>query len=92
MIRNLERLLAPKSVAIIGASDTTGKVGYNVLKNIVDGGFAGTVYPVNAKRDLVQGHRTYRSILDTPTVPDLAVICTPASTVPDLIRQCGEKG
>jgi acetyltransferase len=91
-VRNLERMLAPGAVAVVGASEASGKVGYNVLKNVIDGGFAGPVYPVNAKRDSVQGKTSYRSILDTPTVPDLAIICTPAPTVPSLIRQCGEKG
>jgi acetyltransferase len=91
-VRNLERMLAPGAVAIVGASEAPGKVGYNVLRNVIDGGFAGPVYPVNAKRDSVQGKTAYRSILDTPTVPDLAIICTPAPTVPNLIRQCGEKG
>ncbi|MFZ5831912.1 MAG: acetate--CoA ligase family protein, partial [Planctomycetota bacterium] len=91
-ILNLDKIFAPQRVAVIGASDTTTSVGYTVLRNLVGSGFRGVVYPVNPKRDSVQGIHAYRDIRGLPHVPDLAVICTPAPSVPALIRECGESG
>ncbi|MFO0920935.1 MAG: bifunctional acetate--CoA ligase family protein/GNAT family N-acetyltransferase [Pirellulales bacterium] len=90
--QNLSRLFSPKSIAVIGASDVPGKVGYNVLQNIMQGGYAGSVFPINARTDRVQGQKAWSSLDQLPSVPELAVICTPASTVPGLIRQCGSMG
>ena len=91
-IRNLEKIFRPHRVAIVGASDQPGKVGFTLLRNMITAGFAGVVYPVNAKRDSVQGIQAYASVADLPHPVDLAVICTPAATVPQVIRQCGEAG
>ncbi|MEP9373655.1 bifunctional acetate--CoA ligase family protein/GNAT family N-acetyltransferase [Mesorhizobium sp. KR1-2] len=91
-IRNLEYAVHPKSVAVIGASVREGSVGRVVMDNIVAGGFEGEIWPVNPKYDLVAGRRCYARVKDIPGVPDLAVIVTPPSVVPDLIRQLGEKG
>jgi len=88
----LEKIFAPHRVAVIGASDTTTSVGYTVLKNLVGSGFRGVVYPVNPKRESVQGIQAYKDIPSLPSPPDLAVICTPAHTVPALVRACGEAG
>jgi acetyltransferase len=79
-------------VAVIGASDTPTSVGYTVLRNLVGLGFRGVVYPVNPKRESVQGIQAYADIPSLPHAPDLAVICTPAPTVPELVRACGEAG
>ena len=91
-IRNLDKIFEPHRVAVIGASDTPTSVGYTVLRNLVGSGFRGVVYPVNAKREAVQGVQAYTDIPSLPHVPDLAVICTPAHSVPLLVRQCGEAG
>ena len=91
-IRNLGKIFDPHHVAVVGASDTPTSVGYTVLRNLIGSGFRGVVYPVNAKRESVQGIQAYHDIRSLPRVPDLAVICTPASTVPGLIRECGEAG
>ncbi|HVX62744.1 MAG TPA: bifunctional acetate--CoA ligase family protein/GNAT family N-acetyltransferase [Pirellulales bacterium] len=91
-IRNLEKIFRPHRVAIVGASDQQGKVGFTLLRNMITAGFAGVVYPVNAKRDSVQGIQAYASVADLPHPVDLAVICTPAATAPQVIRQCGEAG
>ena len=91
-IRNLDKIFEPHRVAVIGASDAPTSVGYTVLRNLVGSGFRGVVYPVNPKREAVQGIQAYKDIPSLPHAPDLAVICTPAPSVPMLIRQCGEAG
>ena len=91
-IRNLDKIFEPHRVAVIGASDAPTSVGYTVLRNLVGSGFRGVVYPVNPKREAVQGIQAYKDIPSLPHAPDLAVICTPAPSVPELVRQCGEAG
>ena len=91
-IRNLERALAPRSVAVIGASNREGAVGYVVLNNILKGGFVGQVYPVNVKYDEVLGLKCYRHIAQMPEAPDLAVIMTPPDTVVDIVAELGKRG
>ncbi|MCD6163856.1 MAG: CoA-binding protein [Candidatus Odinarchaeota archaeon] len=68
----------PKSVAVIGTSATPGKLGYNVLSNLIEGKFRGKVYPINPKADEILGLRCYKSILDVPDEVDLAVLIVPA--------------
>lgn len=89
---NLNKLLHPKSVALIGASDTHLSIGNVVMKNLLNGGFDGAIMPVNPKYETVCGVYAYKTVNDLPVVPDLAVICTPAKTVPAIIQQLGEKG
>jgi acetyltransferase len=91
-VRNLDKIFDPHRVAVIGASDTTTSVGYTVLRNLIGSGFRGVVYPVNARRESVQGIQAYKDIASLPHSPDLAVICTPSTTVPALIRSLGEAG
>ncbi|NMC21400.1 MAG: bifunctional acetate--CoA ligase family protein/GNAT family N-acetyltransferase [Thermogutta sp.] len=91
-IENLNKIFHPQRVAVIGASDTPTSVGYTVLKNLVGSGFQGVVYPVNSKRESVQGIHAYKDVQSLPHPPDLAVICTPGRTVPGLIRDLGEVG
>ncbi len=89
---NLDKIFDPRRVAVIGASDTPTSVGYTVLRNLVGSGFRGVVYPVNPNRESVQGIQAYKDVASLPHPPDLAVICTPAVTVPGLIRSLGEVG
>ncbi|MFN0054471.1 MAG: GNAT family N-acetyltransferase [Planctomycetales bacterium] len=91
-IRNLDCIFKPKRIAVVGASDDKSKVGYMVLRNLIGAGYSGVVYPVNSRREAVQGIPAYARIDCTPHVPDLAVICTPAATVPGLIDECGAGG
>ncbi len=91
-IRNLDKIFNPHRVAVIGASDTPTSVGYTVLRNLIGSGFRGVVYPVNPKRESVQGIAAHKDVFSLPHAPDLAVICTPARTVPGIVRQCGEAG
>lgn len=89
---NLNKLFHPESVALIGASDTANSIGQVVLKNMLAGGFRGPVYAVNPKYKSIQDQPCYQNIGDLPSVPDLAVICTPAKTVPGIITELGEHG
>ncbi len=91
-IHNLNKIFNPHRVAVIGASDTPSSVGYTVLKNLVGSGFRGVVYPVNPKREAVQGIQAYPDVQSLPHAPDLAVICTRAQTVPGLLNDLGEAG
>lgn len=90
--RNLEFLLQPRSVALIGASDRPHSVGATVMRNLLAGGFAGPIWPVNPRRSAVAAQRAYASVKDLPAAPDLAVICTPAGTIPGLIGELGRLG
>jgi len=96
VLRNVHRSLVgifhPKNVAVIGASEAAGSVGRTLLWNLVSSPFGGTVYPVNPKHASVLGIRTYPSIADVPDAVDLAVVATPASTVPEIIGQCADAG
>ena len=89
---NLEHLLAPASVAVVGASDRPGSVGATVWRNLVGGGFRGALWPVNRRHTVVAGVRTYATPAQLPAVPDLAVICTPAPGIPALIGELGARG
>ena len=90
--RPLEFFFSPRSVAVIGATEKPGSVGRALLRNLISSPFGGTVYPVNPKRSSVLGVKAYASLADLPEKPELAVIATPAHTVPELVRQCGEAG
>ena len=89
-MRSLDKIFAPHSIAVIGASDAPGKVGTVTLSNLVQGGFSGRIYPVNPSRETVQGLSAYRSMSDVPETVDLAIVCTPAQSVAELVVQCGE--
>jgi acetyltransferase len=91
-IRNLDALFRPGSVAVIGASDREGSLGLLVMRNLLQGGFAGPVWPVNPRREFVAGVRAYSAVAALPGVADLAVVCTPAATVPGLIAELGRAG
>lgn len=91
-IRNLEGAAHPRSVAIIGASPRAGSVGGIVLSNIVEGGFEGSVWPVNPKHREIAGMVCHRRVADLPEAPDLAIIVTPPRTVPGLIAELAQKG
>ena len=87
---SLNAFFKPKTVAVIGASEKPGGVGRALLENL--GTFHGALYPVNAQRDSVLGKKAYRSIASVPAKVDLAVIATPAATVPGIIRECVQAG
>ena len=92
--KDLELLFEPASVAVIGASPSPTKLGYAVLKNLVEGGYMqqGIVYPINPTAKEILGCRAYPSVLDVPEPIDLAVIIVPHPHVPSVLRTCGQKG
>jgi len=85
---HLRSIFAPRSIALIGATDRPGSVGRTLFWNLLSHPFGGTVYPVNAKRRSVLGIRAYPSIAEVPEPVDLAIVATPAPTVPGVIREC----
>lgn len=82
----------PKNIAVIGAKDEIQSVAGTLLANLVKGKFSGKIYPINPKRETVQGLKAYSSVEHVPDQIDLAVIITPAKTVPALIKECSEAG
>jgi len=88
----LERFFTPRSVAVVGASRTPGKVGHDVAQNLLKGGFEGPLYPVNPKADEVLGLRCYPDLPSIGEPIDLAVVAIPAQGVPAVIEQCAEAG
>lgn len=88
----LDVFFRPRSVAVIGATEREGSVGRTLLANLMAGAFTGPIWPVNAKRADVLGLKAFPNIRALPARPDLAVIVTPAATVPDLIGECAASG
>ena len=91
-IRNLDRLLTPRSVVVVGASARPGSVGATVWNNLQGGAFKGAVYAVNPKYRELQGVQVFARVADLPSPADLAVICTPPATVAQLIAELGAAG
>jgi acetyl coenzyme A synthetase (ADP forming)-like protein len=90
--RSMHRVLAPGSIAVVGASRTTGTIGNALLRNLLAGDFAGPVYPVNPNAVSIAGVRAYANVRDIPDHVDLAVITVPAALVLDVARDCVAKG
>ena len=90
--RNFDALFAPRSVALIGASNQPGSLGAVLARNLLGAGFQGPILPVNPHEASIGSALAYRTIAELPVAPDLAVIATPAETVPGLIGQLGERG
>jgi acetyl coenzyme A synthetase (ADP forming)-like protein len=88
----VKRLLAPRSVAVIGASRQRGTIGAELFHNILNTRFTGQTYPVNPSADQIDGVHAYRTVNEIPGDVELAVICVPAVAVPAVARQCAEKG
>lgn len=88
----LDCLFRPKSVAVIGASATPGKIGYSVVYALLAGKYEGDIYPINPKQDEIQGLKAYPSVLDLQGKIDVAVITVPAKVVPSSVEQCGQAG
>jgi acyl-CoA synthetase (NDP forming) len=84
-------LFSPKSVAVLGASDNPGKLGFHVMKSLVAGGFPGRIFPVNPGRQDVLGYPAFPSLDHVPDPVDLAVMVVPAPMIPDQIRACARK-
>ncbi|MFH9657766.1 acetate--CoA ligase family protein [Streptomyces sp. NPDC017248] len=92
ILTSMRRLMRPSAVAVIGASPEPGKIGNSVLRNLLDGGFAGDIHPVNPRADDIMGRKAYRSVLDVPGEVDVAVFAIPARSVPAALEEVGRKG
>ncbi|MGB9672850.1 MAG: bifunctional acetate--CoA ligase family protein/GNAT family N-acetyltransferase [Anaerolineales bacterium] len=88
----LDILFSPKNVAVIGATENPNTVGRTLLWNLISSPFGGTVFPVNPKRSSVLGIKAYPSIAEVPEQVDVVVVCTPAPTIPDIIKQSVDVG
>ena len=88
----LNALLKPKSIAVIGASATPGKIGYTVVKNLIDSGFEGGIYPINPSVEEILGLKTYASVKDVEGPIEAAVLTIPAKLVMSVIDDLGQKG
>lgn len=89
---NLEQLFNPRTIAVIGASATPGKVGHKVVYNLLQNGFPGRIYPINPHAEEILGLRCFKSVKEVPEEIDLAVIAVPAAVVPQVVEECGQKG
>ncbi|MDC0237258.1 acetate--CoA ligase family protein [Gammaproteobacteria bacterium] len=87
----MKRIMEPSAVAVIGASAEDGKIGNSVMRNLIDGGYEGELYPVHPKADQILGHQCYPSIVDIPGNVDIAIFCIPAQFVAGVIAECGQK-
>jgi acetyltransferase len=91
-VRGLDRIFRPRRIALIGASTNPRSVSGTLLRNLVGSGFQGVVYPVNPGFESVLGVQCWPDLAHLPRTPDLAVICSPAAEVPEVVRACGEAG
>jgi acetyltransferase len=90
-IKNLKEMLAPKTIAVVGASAKVGSVGNDILKNLVDTKFVGSVYPISLKETEICGLKCYKSVADVRGAIDMAVVVVPAAIVNGVIEECGKK-
>jgi acetyl-CoA synthetase (ADP-forming) len=86
------KFFSPTSVAVIGASDSPTRFGYNVMKNLIDAEFKGDIFPVSLRENVTFGRTVYKSVLEVPSAVDLAIIIIPATAVPNAVDECGKKG
>ncbi len=89
---DLDKIFKPRSVAIVGASDQEGSVGYTLVQNLTQYGYQGEVFLVNIRKKEILGRKVYAKLEDIPAEVDLAIIATPAKTVPNLVEDCGRSG
>ncbi|UCB61446.1 MAG: bifunctional acetate--CoA ligase family protein/GNAT family N-acetyltransferase [Candidatus Bathyarchaeota archaeon] len=90
--RDLDAFFKPRSIAIIGASDEIGSVGYALMRNLADSDYQGLVFPVNIHKSKILNHKAYQTVEQLPEGVDLAIVATPARTVPSILEQCGKIG
>jgi acetyl coenzyme A synthetase (ADP forming)-like protein len=91
IVRQMNRIMKPDAVAIIGASAEDGKIGNSVMKNLINGGYRGKIYPIHPKADEIMGLKAHKSVKDVPGEIDVAVFAIPAKFVAQALVECGEK-
>ncbi|MGW6442919.1 acetate--CoA ligase family protein [Lentzea sp. NPDC055074] len=92
ILASMNRIMRPNAVAVIGASNEEGKIGNSVMKNLVNGGYQGEIYPINPKADEIGDRKAFASIADVPGDIDVAVFAIPAKFVPAALEEVGKKG
>ncbi len=91
VVVSMKRIMQPRSVAVIGASDEAGKIGNSVMKNLINGGYKGQIIPIHPKSAEIMGYKAYKSVKDVPGEIDTAVFAIPAKLVAGALTECGEK-
>src|SRR6202795_4881483 len=91
IVRDMNRIMKPDAVAVIGASTEEGKIGNSVMKNLINGGYKGEIYPINPSAGEIMGRKAYKSVKDVPGVIDVAVFAIPAKFVAQALIEVGEK-
>lgn len=91
-VPKLNKIFNPRSIAIIGASDEEGSIGYTLTKNLIESEFKGKTFPVNINKQEILGLKVYTTVEKIPEAVDLAIIATPAKTIPNIVEQCGKAG
>jgi len=91
IVRQMNKVMKPDAVAVIGASDEAGKIGNSVMKNLINGGYKGKIYPINPTADKIMGLPAFKSVKDVPGDIDIAVFAIPAKFVPGALIEVGEK-
>jgi acetyl coenzyme A synthetase (ADP forming)-like protein len=91
ILKAMNRIMRPDAVAVIGASAEDGKIGNSVMKNLINGGYQGAIYPIHPKAEEIMGRKVFRSVKDVPGEIDVAVFAIPAKFVAQALVECGEK-
>lgn len=91
-LRGIDAMFNARSVAVVGASDNEGKLGFHIMKSLIQGRYAGSIYPINPGKREIIGMKSYPSLMHVPDMVDLCVISLPSGLVPEIIRNCAEKG
>ena len=91
ILRSMKRIMNPRSIAVIGASAEDGKIGNSVMKNLINGGYKGEIYPIHPKADTILGRKVYKSVLDVKEVVDVAVFAIPAKFCAAAMDEVGRK-
>ncbi|UXC38446.1 acetate--CoA ligase family protein [Cupriavidus gilardii] len=92
IVAQMNRIMRPDTVAVIGASSEDGKIGNSVMKNLINGGYQGKIYPIHPKAEEIMGMTAYKSVLDVPGEIDVAVFAIPAKLVAQALEEVGRKG
>ena len=91
ILRAMRRIMQPEAVAVIGASPEDGKIGNSVMKNLINGGYQGAIYPIHPRAEDILGKKCYKSVTDIPGQVDIAIFCIPARVVAQVLEEVGQK-
>src|SRR3977135_4089671 len=91
MVRQMNRIMKPDAGAVSGASAENGKIGNSIMKNLINGGYQGAIYPIHPSADSIMGKKAYKSVKDVPGIIDVAVFAIPAKFVAQALVEVGEK-